>query len=122
MFSELHNNYYYLLINTPLTYPVCLNEEEALTYLKYINRDDFQYNNIANYDILDYEKILYIEVSFPDNEEIQKLLTQIKANIATGYAIRNQYKNRLFDFSNYKEERLYEPSSTKYYGLPRDIL
>ncbi len=122
MFSELHSNYYYLLINTPLTYPVCLTEEEALTYLKYINRDDFQYNNIANYDILDYEKILYIEVSFPDNEEIQKLLTQIKANIATGYVIRNQYKNRLFDFSNYKEERLYEPSSTKYCGLPRDIL
>lgn len=122
MYLPIHNNYYYLLINTPLTYPICLNEKEALAYLKYINRDDYQYNNIANYDVLDYEKIIYIEVSFPNNEEIQKLLTKIKDNIATGYALRNQYKNRLFDFSNYKEERLYEPSSAKYCGLPRDNL
>lgn len=121
MSDQLHNNFYYLLINTPISYPLCLTEKEALTYLKYIHKDDYLYNNVTNYDVLDYEKIFYIEVNFPNNAEIQNLLFLIKKDIATGYKIRNQYKNRIFDFTNYAEERVYEPSTEKYYGLPRDI-
>lgn len=119
--SALDKNFYYLLTNTPLTYPVCLNEEEAITYLKYINSDDFTYNNIGNYDVIDYEKIFYIEIIYGENEIIQSLLNDIKKNIAAGYVFKNQYKNRIFDFINQEEETVTGRIHNKYYGLPKKI-
>lgn len=117
----LNNNYYYLLTNTPLTYPLPLTEEEGLKYLQFLNKPNFLYNNISNFDIIDYEKLIYIENTFKQNETIQNIIKEIKNNIANGYQIRNQYKNRIFDFTDIPEERVFEYNEKKYFGLPRTL-
>ena len=96
----------------------CVDEEVREIVRYYVDEDYFLFDEERDVSVIEIAE----RFGIPLNEEIQKLLTQIKTNIATGYAMKNQYKNRLFDFSNYKEERLYEPSNTKYCGLPRDIL
>lgn len=119
---KINENFYFILNNTPINYPVCLSVSEALNYLTFINSNDFQYNNISNYDIIDYEKLIYIETNFNDNIEIQELLKEIKSNIAFAYKLKNQYKNRIFDFPTGQEERIFEYTTQKYYGLPRNLL
>lgn len=115
---SIHDNFYYLLINTPTDYPIILTEEEALNYLNYINQNNFLYNNISNYDIIDYEKLIFIEYIFIDNQNIQKLLIEIKKNIANGYYLKNQYKNRIFDFKDITLDPVNIDYSNGYYGLP----
>ena len=116
----LHSNFAYLLNNTPPDYPICLDETEALKYLEVINNRDFGYNNINAYDIIDYEKVIYIETMFPKHEKIQALLNEIKANIAYGYKLKNQYKNRVIDIPIYNDWKVEEERNEEgYCGIPR---
>ena len=115
----IHDNFYYLLTNTPTNYPITITETEALDYLNYINKSNFLYNNISNYNIIDYEKLIFIEYTFINNQEIQELLIEIKKNIADGYYIKNQYKNRIFDFKNIILNPIDIDYSNGYYGLPK---
>jgi hypothetical protein len=85
----MNENFYFLLINTPLSYPICLNEKEAINYLELILDKNFLYNNISNYDIIDYEKILYIEQEYKNNALIQNMVNELKQLIASGYKIKN---------------------------------
>lgn len=116
----IDENFYFLLTNTPISYPLCLNLEQAKDYLKLILHDRFQYNNINCYDIIDYEKLFYIEITYGDNPEIAETLIEIKKSIAMGYKIKNQYKNRILDIPKTinlpKEEKTYKK---QYYGIPR---
>lgn len=115
----LHANFAYILDNTPTDYPVCLTEEEGLKYLEIINSREFGYNNINAYDIIDYEKLIYIETMYPNNQEIQVLLQAIKANIAYGYRLKNQYKNRIIDMPIYNDWIVDEEKKEGYGGIPR---
>lgn len=116
----LHPNFVYLLDNTPPDYPICLDEKEALKYLEVIDSEEFGYNNINAYDIIDYEKLIYIETMFPENEKIQTLLNEIKASIAYGYRIKNQYKNRIIDIPIYNDWKVEEERNEEgYCGIPR---
>lgn len=113
----ISDNFRYLLKNTLYSYPIEEDEEKALDFLKLINNKYFLYNNICNYDILDYEKIIYIEIKFKDSIEIQQLIQDIKNNIAEGYLLKNQYKNRIIDFPNHLEDE--KTSLSKgFYGIP----
>lgn len=84
-----------LIHNTPTEYPLCEDEQDALLYLKLLLDKDFLYLNWLNYDIIDYEKIIYIEMNFSNNEEIKSLLDVLKTNISNNYITKNNYLNRI---------------------------
>lgn len=84
-----------LINNTPIEYPLCKDEEDALLYLKLLLDKDFLYLNWLNFDVIDYEKIIYIEMNFSNNEEIKQLLDILKSNISNNYIIKNNYLNRI---------------------------
>lgn len=81
----------FLLEATPAGY----TEEEAIKYLLILNRT--WWNNTYNTDVFNYEKIIYLEQTFPDNYQIQNLIQILKENIAKNYHLKQQYLNRLSD-------------------------
>ena len=114
----MDNNFYYL-INAIDTNEI-LSEEQALKYLQKINSRDFLYNNVCNYDILDYEKSIFIEMTYSaTNPDIQKLITEIKNNISFGYIYKEKLKARIF--SNYNLSNLYNDYDSERFfsGIPR---
>lgn len=116
----MHNNVQFLIFNTPPFGPNEYTEEKALKYLQYINNPKFYYNNMNNYDIIDYEKLIYIEISFQDNLEIQNLIAQIKQNVSDGYKIKNQYRERVLDKPI--SALIDKPVNRKgFYGIPTEI-
>lgn len=66
----LSPNFSYILFNTPLSYPLCITEKEALKYLNLIYQPNFLYNNVNCYDIIDYQKLIFLEMHFKNNSEI----------------------------------------------------
>lgn len=64
------------------------SQQEALIYLKNI------YNN-KSYDLIDYEKFIYIDVNFSNNNEIQYFINKIKQDISNNWFKKQQFINRL---------------------------
>ena len=118
--DRLSPNFSYVLLNTPLSYPVAVTEEEALKYLNLINRDDFMYNNVHCYDIIDYQKLIFLEVHFADSSEVQEKIQVIKNAIAEGYKIQNQYRNRILDMPQ-NDMLSAELWKEGFYGIPRTL-
>ena len=58
---------YHLINNTSLE----ISREEALQYINYLVNKEFFYKNDNNYDGLNYEKIISIEILFQKDDEIQ---------------------------------------------------
>lgn len=116
---QFRDNFYFILDSTPCSFPVPLDEQQATNYLTIILDKDFLYNNIDCYDILDYEKIIYIENKFNNNNKIQDLISKIKENIAYAYELKNKYRNRILDIPNSQIELNTEQNHQKgYYGIP----
>lgn len=90
-----NNNFHNLVLNTKTEYPLCNSKEEALKYLKLIDHPDFFYGTFSNYDIIDYPKLIYIEVEFGDDEEIKKILNSIKNTIKSAFIYKHQYFQRI---------------------------
>ena len=82
---------------SPETYPLCSTEKEAELYLSLILHPKFFYTNEFSYDLIDYEKILYIEDKFQNSESIQNKITMIKKNIVKSYIYRQKYLYRISD-------------------------
>lgn len=120
MDNRINKNFSYLLFNTP--FKENLTKEEALNYLKVINYYNFSYNNICCYDIIDYEKLIFIEVNFSKDEEISEILFNIKKNIAEGYKIKKQYKNRIIDIPENLPVEEQKVLREGYYGIPKELL
>lgn len=76
-------------------FPLITTEQEALKYLYFI--DQTYANSSSVYNIIDYELIIYIELFFQNNTEIQQLLTNIKANIYHDFIVKHKYIKRLTD-------------------------
>lgn len=114
----MDENFYYL-INILNTSDI-LSEEQAFNYLQKINSINFLYNNMNSYDILDYEKIIFIEITYKNNQNIQELVQQIKQNISSGYIYKEKLKERIYDV--YDTSNLYtEYHSERYFsGIPKD--
>lgn len=69
-----------------------MTREYALYYVNVIKRT--QHNSSNTYDIIDYKKLIYIYVSFYDDEEIQNIINDIFAEIAFIYDIKEKiYRN-----------------------------
>ena len=71
-----------------------ITEEEAKKYLIYfINHEEF--NNSFLYDLLNYEKLIYIEMTYKDNNEITFLIEKLKQRIADNWLKKQQFLNRI---------------------------
>lgn len=92
-----------MINNTPSNF--LLNEEESLEYLLFLNRT--YWNNLATVDIIDYEKLIYIELNFPNNYEIQNLISIIKENIYKNYKYKNKLLSRILDNNIFNNNKLY---------------
>lgn len=114
----MYNNFHFLLTSTPPFNNFILSEEEAIKYLKYINNENFLYNNVCCYDIVDYEKICYIEMLYKDNKEIQEIIFKIKQKIFEGYEIKNQYRERVLDYQLIKQQINNTLERNGFYGIP----
>ena len=76
-------------------YPVPKTETEALNYLYFLDRTLF--DNSYSLDLIDYEKLIYIEVHFSTNLTIRQLLITIKQNISDNFIIKPKYIQRITD-------------------------
>lgn len=76
-------------------YPVPKTEKEALNYLYFVDRTLF--DNSYSLDLINYEKLIYIEVNFSSNATIRQLLINIKQNISDNFIIKHKYLQRLTD-------------------------
>lgn len=77
-----------------------INEQSANDELDYyLNLEIFP--NISLFDIIDYEKLIYIELRFLNNKEIQEKITRIKYLISQNYYDRKKLINRLMYNKNY---------------------
>ena len=111
---------YHLINNTSLE----ISREEALQYINYLVNKEFFYKNDNNYDGLNYEKIISIEILFQKDDEIQMKIKELKALIAENYIFKQKYLKRI-------KSQVFNPTITKkdcdnfkdflYFGLPRTI-
>lgn len=69
--------------------------DELLQYLLILNRT--YWNNTFSSDIFDYEKLIYIKKTYPNDSEIQNLIEILEENIAKNYKLKQQYIARLTD-------------------------
>lgn len=81
--------------NIELNYPIPQNEQEALDYLYFLDRTAF--DNGYSLDLINYEKLIYIELNFSSNLTIRQLLMNIKQNISNNFLIKHKYIKRLTD-------------------------
>ena len=114
--------FHHLVFNTPIEYPLCADREQALRYLKIINSPNFYYNSFSNYNIIDFENIIYLDEVFKNDEEIQKLLLEIKGQIARSYNYKNQYLKRITDFiPKERFDLIYDNYMVKAFDFPNPI-
>lgn len=69
------------------------SESEAIYYLNILLNKNMLNNSC--YNNINYEKLIYIEVNYKDNVEIQFLLNKIKQQIAENWLKKQQILNRL---------------------------
>lgn len=100
MYSDFIPNYNIpltILKDTPINYPLCQNEEDALKYLELLCEENFIYRINSNFNIVDYEKLIYIEEKFKDSIKIQNILSVIKKDIMNFYIEKYSFLERLND-------------------------
>lgn len=71
-----------------------LSLEEAKTYLHYFLNNQ-QYLNEYLYNLIDYEKLFYIEIFYQNNEDIQYLIRELKEIIANNWLKKQQLLKRI---------------------------
>lgn len=67
------------------------NRMNVITELNYY----LEHPNNSVYDIIDYEKLIYFEIRFGDDEEIMNKLTTLKYIICKNYILRKKLLHRL---------------------------
>lgn len=81
--------------NIPNADPIPVDESEAINYLYFLDRTFF--DNGYSLDLINYEKLIYIEFTYPFNQKIQQLIKNIKQNIANNFSLKYKYIQRLTD-------------------------
>lgn len=106
------SNFHYLVKNTEVIQPLQIEREQTLKYLKLINSFNKFYSNLCNYDLIDYQRLIYIENIYQDDEEIIQLIKEIKARISDSYIYKHKYIKRITNpiprerFDSYYDEYL----------------
>lgn len=109
--------FYNLINNTKLINELPVTEEAALKYLNYITHPNFGYRNDNNYDAYDYQKIIYIEMNFQNNEEIQQKIKDLKKYIAQNYIYRKKYLKRIKN-DVFNSEDIVDVKALKFFTYP----
>ena len=104
---------------TPIDYPLCKTEEDALIYLSMLLNPAFVYSNGFSYDLTDYEKIFYIEENFV-SEKVQEKLKKVKHMIVKNYVYKQKYLKRLIDCKIDLDTEGRDPSDG-YLDLPGEL-
>lgn len=95
--SRWSDYYFNKIMNLPeetsLTLPN--SKEEVIKYLKLWNRTPL--NNGSTIDIVDYEALIYYEITYKDDEMIQNLIQILKEKIAYNYKIKALLIDNLID-------------------------
>lgn len=89
------SNFHALVNNTNINFPLYLERQEILKYLKLINSFNKFYSNMCNFDLIDYQRLIYIEENYSDDEEIINLIKTIKQRISESYIYKHKYLKRL---------------------------
>lgn len=96
----IQNSYEYNYIHSMIddienSYPIPKNIEEAIEYLYFLDRTF--YDNLYSIDLIDYEKLIYIEIQFGENKKVLQLISNIKNNISNNFIIKHKYISRITD-------------------------
>lgn len=97
----------------PKSFPLISSEQDALKYLYLI--DCALANSSTVYNIIDYELLIYLELYFQKNEEIQQLLLNIKENIYHNFILKHKYICRITDDVCKNNFPKFENDSARYY-------
>lgn len=68
--------------------------EQAKQYLKFFLNNE-QYMNAYLYDLMNYEKLIYIEMTYFDDEDICYMIKKLKTIIADNWLKKQQLLNRI---------------------------
>ena len=95
--------YYGKILNTPQENSLTLpnSREEIIQYLKWWNTTNA--HNGSTLDIISYEQLIYYELKYPNDEEIQNLVTILKQKITKFYELKAHWLDILIDKSLYKD-------------------
>ena len=77
------------------------NKAEVIDYLKIWNRTSL--NNGSTIDLIDYEQLIYYELTYKDDEDIQLLISILKEKIANNYKLKSLLLDNLIDADLYKD-------------------
>lgn len=108
-----YNQIHKMTDHIPKTFPLISSEEEALKYLYLIDRSIA--NSSTVYNVIDYELLIYLELYFQNNEEIQQLIVNIKENVYHSFILKHKYVLRLTDDLCKNNFPAFVESSTNYY-------
>ena len=89
----MENNFFYLLQYSNASTVDDLNEQNIINELSYLLNNTTLNND--NYDIINYEWLIFIELSFKNNEQISALINEIKNNIKENYILKEKLLTRL---------------------------
>lgn len=80
------------------------SREEVINYLKFWNRTSL--NNNSSIDVIQYEELIYYEIEYFNDEEIQLLIQNLKQKIAKTYKIKGLWIDNLVDKSIYDDIKI----------------
>ena len=69
-----------------------ITEEKAIKEISYYQENS---NDMA-YDLINYERLIFLEYYFSDNKKIQDLISKLKTTIYENYIMRKKLINRYY--------------------------
>ena len=77
------------------------NREEVIKFLKWWNTT--AWNNACTVDVISYEQLIYYEITYSKDKEIQNLIQILKEKISKLYMLKSQYTDLLVDKKIYED-------------------
>lgn len=99
-----------------------LTREQVIEYLKFWSRT--RWNGSGTIDVISYEELIYFEVKFKDDKEIQNLISILKENIASLYELKAKWLDNLIDknlLKNPKVKRTLTPKELYLYQDAKEL-
>ncbi len=94
------------------------SKEETINFLKWWNRTCM--NNGSTVDIFSYEDLIYYEIKYKDDKEIQNLIQILKEKIARLYELKAKWMDTLIDkeiYKNLTHKRSFKGADSKMYSV-----
>ena len=86
-----NSNFFEMLVYNEIPQLDNYDREHALREISYY----INYSNGEAYDIINYERLMYIELKFIDDKEVQMELLKLKQYIVTNFVLKERLLSRL---------------------------